>query len=83
MDAVLTIEDAEVARLAEELAGLRRVSLRDAVADARRTRIGFEWETARRKARIEQIARKMRAHLIEPVPSSDHKWFYAEAGRPI
>lgn len=82
MGAVLRIEDDDVVRMAEELAALHHVSLRDAVADALRRHIAWERDVAKRQARIEEIARNVRAHLTEPLPSSDHAWLYDENGLP-
>ena len=83
MGAVLQIEDADVVQLAQELAQLRRVSVRDAVASALKRGLEHERETARRFAEIERIAAAVHADLDHPLPSSDHKWMYDENGLPI
>ena len=83
MGAVLRIEDADVVQLANELAELRKVSVRDAVASALKRGLDHERETVRRFAMIEEIAAAIYADLDQPLPSSDHKWMYDENGLPI
>ncbi len=75
-------EDPEVVKLAQELAELRHVSARDAVAKALLRDLAEEREIAARQEEIEVIARKVHALIIDPPPASDHSWLYDDDGLP-
>lgn len=83
MGAALEIADADVVQLAGELAELRKVSVRGAVASALRRGLDHECETARRHALLMEIAADIRSDMDDPIPSSDHSWLYDDNGLPV
>ena len=42
----------------------------------------FAWAAVALAAELLAIAARVRSHLIEPLPSSDHSWLYGEDGLP-
>jgi hypothetical protein len=71
MGAELRIQGDEVVRAAEELAGLLKMSVSDAVADAVRARLQHERESQVRYERMMELAADIRAHLHTPLSMTD------------
>jgi len=83
MDAILTVESDEAVRLATELAAMTGKSVEDAVKVALRAQLEHERTVRARAADILAAAAKIRSHMREPLPSSDHDWLYGEDGLPV
>jgi hypothetical protein len=79
MGAELRIESDEVVRLAEELAALRKMSVPEVVTEAVRHQV--ERERQQRVAKIRELARDLKQHMLEPT-ESDHSWLYDDDGFP-
>ena len=82
MDTVLTIDNDEAVRLAQQLAELTGESVSAAVVRALRDSLEHQRAVKQRAAGILEVAAEIRTHLHEPLPSSDHGWLYGEDGLP-
>jgi len=80
--AELTIPNGEAIRLAIELAELTGKDITAAVTQALRERLEREREKAAKVKRMLELAAEIRAHMREPVSSSDPDEFYDEDGLP-
>jgi antitoxin VapB len=81
----LNIKSDDAYALATELAALTGESLTAAVTEALRERLERERrvrEKAEKVERIMALAREIRAHMTEPVSSSDTDALYDEDGFP-
>ena len=83
MGTELRIESNEACRLATEVAETTGTSIEQAVVVALRERLSGVRERAERVHRIMVIAADIRAHMTEPLPTSDHNWLYGEDGLPL
>ena len=83
MGTELCIENEEAFLLAVELAEITGTSIEQAVIFSLRERVARVREQAERVRRVMLIAADIRAHLTEPLPTSDHSWLYGEDGLPI
>ena len=80
MEAELCIESAEAYELATRLSELTGEDLTSVVIGALRNRLAAIQD---KKQRMLVIAAEIRAHIGEPLPSSDHDWLYdSETGLP-
>jgi hypothetical protein len=82
MGVELKIESPEALALAAELARLTGTSVQDAVTRALRDTLRRERSAKEQTAQILAAAAKVRSHMQEPLPSSDHSWLYGEDGLP-